>query len=86
MKSTLDIIRKYLVATVLKLAGFRAWLANIILKQVFKKIEQYFKKQEIKKEEQKKSEAAKGKYETIINDPNKTAEEKHQAIDDLFNR
>lgn len=85
MKSTLDIIRKYLVATVLKLAGFRAWLANVVLKQVFKLVEKYFKdlknKNENKKEEQENLE----KYKEVVNDKTKTPDQVRDAGRDFLN-
>lgn len=85
MKSTLDIIRKYLVASVLKLAGFRAWLANVVLKQVFKLVEKYFKdlknKNENKKEEQENLE----KYKEVVNDKTKTPDEVRDAGRDFLN-
>ena len=85
MKSTLDIIRKYLVASVLKLAGFRAWLANLILKQVFKLVEKYFKdlknKNENKKEEQENLE----KYKEVVNDKTKTPDQVRDAGRDFLN-
>lgn len=85
MKQTLDIIRKYLVASVLKLAGFRAWFANVILKQVFKLIEKYFKDLKNKNENKKEEKENLEKYKEVVNDKTKTPDEVRDAGRDFLN-
>jgi len=85
MKSTLDIIRKYLVASVLKLAGFRAWLANVILKQVFKLVEKYFKDLKNKNENKKEEKENLEKYKEVVNDKTKTPDQVRDAGRDFLN-
>lgn len=81
----LNILRKYLVATVLKLSGFRAWLANIIFKVIFKKIEKWFKELQTKKENQKEENQNLEKYKEVINDKTKTPGQVRDAGKDFLN-
>lgn len=90
MKQIFDSLKSYIkdliIKTILKLSGLKAWVVGLVIKYLFKQVDYFLKKQEIKKEETKKGEEAKKDYEVIINDPDKSIEEKHKAIDDLFNR
>jgi hypothetical protein len=81
----LDILRKYLVATVLKLSGFRAWLANLVFKVVFKKIEKWFKELKTKKENEKEEQDNLNKYKDVVNDKTKTPDEVRDAGKDFLN-
>lgn len=90
MKQIFDSLKGYIkdliIKTILKLSGLKAWVVGLVIKYLFKQVDYFLKKQEIKKEQTKLGDQAKKDYENVINDPNKTLDEKSKAIDDLFNR
>ncbi len=75
MKASLDILKKYLVSQVLRLAGLKAWIANIIFNVIIKKLvklwNDFVNYTENKKEEQKNLD----QYKEVINDDTKSKDD-----------
>lgn len=78
-------VRKFLIASTLKLAGWQAWVANIIFNVLWKKISVLVKKYQNKKETDKEVSEQLNDYKEVINDSKSSAEDVKNAGRDLIN-
>lgn len=80
-----DQLKKFLIASTLKLAGWQAWFANIIFNVLWKKLSALFKKYQNKKETSKEVDEQLNDYKEVINDSKSSAEDVKNAGRDLIN-
>lgn len=84
----LDVIKsqlqKFLIASALKLAGWQAWVANIIFNVIWKKLVVLIKKYQNKKETDKEVSEQLNDYKEVINDSKSSAEDVKNAGRDLI--
>lgn len=75
MKAALDIIKKYLVTQVLRLAGLKAWIANIVFNVIIKKIVKWYNDLMNLLENKKEEKENLNEYKDVVNEPSKTKED-----------
>lgn len=79
------IIKSLVVKTLLKLAGFRAWVASLFFNYVWKHIMIAIKKMRNSAQTKKEIENELKDYKEVINDPKSTADDIKNAGSDLIN-
>lgn len=77
------IIKSLVVRMWLKLAGWQAWVADIVFNVVWKKLVKLFKQYENKQKAEKEVDQSLEKYEKIIENPKSSADDIRNAFDDL---
>lgn len=85
----LDVIKsqlqKFLIASMLKLAGWQAWVANMVFNVIWKRLVVLIKKYQNKKETDKEVSEQLNDYKEVINDSKSSAEDIKNAGRDLIN-
>jgi len=76
-------VRKFLIASTLKLAGWQAWVANIIFNIAWKKINKLIQKLKNKKQADKEVNDAFKKYKEVVEKHSSSADDIRNSFDDL---
>ena len=83
----LDVIKsqlqKFLIASTLKLAGWQAWVANIIFNIAWKKIQKLIQKLKNKKQADEEVNDAFKKYKEVVENHSSSADDIRNSFDDL---
>ncbi len=75
-----ELIKSYLVKAATGLVGWRAWLANFLIKNIMKFLKILFTYLDTKHEVKVELE----KYKKVLNDPNSTADDIRNAAPDFL--
>ena len=78
-----DQLKKFLIASTLKLAGWQAWVANIIFNIAWKKIQKLIQKLKNKKQADEEVNDAFKKYKEVVENHSSSADDIRNSFDDL---